>query len=442
MEQTDFKTLAGQMIIKALQAVDPKALITKRLKRQGAQLTVAGRHFDLRRFEHIYVLGFGKAVAPMAAALEAILGSFLNGGVVVVKYGYQQPLKKIRLLEAGHPVPDQNTLQAAEQILALAEKAKANDLVFVLISGGGSALFEKLPESITLNDLARFNKLLLACGADIEEMNTLRKHISLVKGGQLSKYIAPATSFSLILSDVIGDPLQSIASGPTAADCTTFAQAWKILSKYHLMSKIPGSIFKWLEAGKQGKVPETPKPGHPLFKKVSNIILGNNHLALKQLEQKAGRAGFHAFILSDRLEGEARVLAGTLASVISSSLSGANSFYAPACLILGGEPTVTLKGKGKGGRNQELVLAVLLALGPVKQPFYFCSLGTDGTDGPTDAAGAWIDEQSYFKAELNGLDMQSYLENNDSYHFFKKMDQLLLTGPTRTNVMDIMFCLF
>ena len=326
--------------------------------------------------------------------------------------------------------------------MAIANGAGEKDLVIVLISGGGSALLELLPQEISLRDIAAFNETLLSCGAHIEEMNTLRKHISLVKGGQLARAIAPAQAVSLILSDVIGDPLDSIASGPTVPDNSSFADCQNVIQKYNLNEQLPKSIKSYLRQGMDGEIPETPFPGDPTYERMQNIILGNNLLALQVLQKTATEAGYHTLLLTDRTQGEAREAGQLLAGIMQSAFSGVNSMKAPGCLILGVEPTVTIKGKGKGGRNQELTLAFLIAMGRHTQPFYFCSLGTDGTDGPTEAAGAWVDQHSFQKALDLGLDMQNYLNNNDSFHFFEKMGQLIFTGPTKTNVMDIIFCLY
>ncbi len=437
------KTTARRMVQKAVEAVDPYGLILDQLQVQGSYLVVKEHRFNLDDFQHIYVIGAGKATAPMAQAIERILNQRLTDGAVVVKYGHAQPTRKIRVYEAGHPVPDENSLRASEEILRLARAAGENDLVVVLLSGGGSALLESLPRDITLNDLQKTNQALLACGADIEEINTIRKHLSSVKGGQLAEAIFPAIGLTLILSDVIGDPLESIASGPTVADPSTFAQAWAIVEKYRLQSQLPASVLRRLQSGLAGSVKETPKPGLMFFKKIFNVIVGNNLRALQKAAQVAGDNGFSPLILTDRLQGEVREIAKLMAAIFTTALQHGHPKASPACLILGGEPTVTLKGKGKGGRNQEMVLAVLKELPPhTKQPFYFCSVGTDGTDGPTEAAGAWIDHKSREKAHRLGLDIAAYLQQNDSFHFFKNMDQLIITGPTGTNVMDLILFLF
>jgi len=435
------KALAERMIKEALWTVDPHHLILNRLYKDGDNLVIRDElTLHLSDYRHIYLIGIGKGVAPMAAAMEEILGERLYKSRIIVKYDHGQPLNKTEVYEAGHPIPDANTLKGSQKLLELAREARADDLVFVLITGGGSALFELLPQSMGLEDLAHINSMLIASGASIDEINTVRKHLSLVKGGRLAGHISPARCVSLILSDVIGDPLESIASGPTAPDPTMFADARNILEKYNLWNKLSPQIRLIIE-GKNEKVGESPGKNDPVFRKVNNIIIGNNRLALETLRTVAQDDGYKTLILTDRAEGEAREIGVFLAGLIRSAKKSGIPFSSPGCLIFGGEPTVTIKGKGKGGRNQELALAVLLALRNFDEPYYFCSVGSDGTDGPTDAAGAWIDEKTWQKVIDKNMDARIYLENNDAYHFFQAINQLIITGPTRTNVMDLIFFL-
>lgn len=436
------KQLARKMIDAALNAVDPYNLIKEQIKQDGSKLEINGDVLDLNHFENIYLVGAGKGCAPMAAAMEALLGDRLKAGVITVKYEHGQPLKKTKITEAGHPIPDENSLRGTREILHLLDHAENNDLVFVLITGGGSALLEDLPEGITLNQLAETNKLLLASGAVIDEINTIRKHISLVKAGQLTRAIYPARAVTLILSDVIGDPLQSIASGPTAPDNTTFGDASRIVERYGLQDKLPENIMTRIIDGAGGAIDETPGADDPVFNHVKNYIIGNNRLALNRMQDEAQQAGYKTLILTDSASGEAREAARFFAAIVRSAARTGQPLASPGCLIFGGETTVTLRGSGKGGRNQELVLAALNALRDMEKPFYFCSVGSDGNDGPTDAAGAWIDQNSYQKTLEQKLDIDDFLDRNDAYHFFEKLDQLIKTGPTRTNVMDMAFCLF
>ena len=437
-----FERIAKKMIDRGLSAVDPARLIRDRLSLEGDWLTMDGQHLHLTDFKRIFVIGLGKGAARMAQAMEEKLGDRIATGAVVVKYGHTAKLKKIAQYEAGHPVPDENTLKATQAILDLVKDLKSDDLVFVLITGGGSALFEALPEGVSLHDLKKFNALMLECGAAIDEINILRKHLSLVKGGRLAARLQPATVVSLILSDVVGDPLESIASGPTTPDDTTFEQAWQVVKKYGIESQLPEPVRAILQRGLSGQEAETPKPGQPFFDRVRNIVLGNNRRALFQMAHAAQEAGLRTLVLTDRLQGEAREVAKLIAAVAESALRDGFPLESPGCILLGGEPTVTLRGNGKGGRNQEMALAVLGALGRQQRPFYFCSLGSDGTDGPTDAAGAWIDEHTLDKADRLKLNWADFLRRNDSYHFFKALDQLIVTGPTGTNVMDLIFFLF
>lgn len=437
-----FKIIAEDMLKAALDAVNPTNLILKQCRLEHPMFRIRDLQLDLSQFTNIYVLGAGKASAHMAQALEQLMGSHISEGLVITKYGHRVPTQKIRILEAGHPVPDENTLSATEELLKIAEKSTGNDLIIFLLSGGGSALLEHLPPSISLGDLQLLNQLLLASGANIEEINAVRKHISLVKGGQLARLIAPAKLVSLIISDVVGNPLSSIASGPTTADETTFQDAWQVIEKYQLVEQLPESIKNHLKRGLAGQIPETPKTNEPMFKNVQNIILGSNLLALQESQKVAIKAGLHTVILTDRLQGEVSEISKLMAAIFESAMELQNLVQNPGCLLLGGEPTVKLKGDGLGGRNQELVLHMLKHLKKIKQPFYFASIGTDGTDGPTDAAGAWVDEQTWKLVTGKKLDTQSYLDHNDSYHFFEKIGQLIKTGPTGTNVMDIIIFIF
>ncbi len=441
MKPKPSKQLAQEMIRTSINAVDPYKLVQNRTQIQGKQLLINDRKIDLSSFKHIYLLGIGKATAPMAAAFEEILGNRLSQGAVIVKYGHSSALKKVKLFEAAHPVPDRNTLDATKQLLEIAAAATQHDLILFLISGGGSALFERLPVSIELKHLTSFNEQLLSCGASIEEINVLRKHISLVKGGRFVGIAMPARLETFILSDVIGDPVDSIASGPSAPDASTYADAWNIITRYKLAQKLPSAVLDFFKRGLNGKEPETPKQGDALFNNVQNTILGNNRLALESLQKTAEQAGYQTQLISDRLQGDVREVGKIWAEMIEKALQNKNTDSKKICIIAGGEPTVFLRGNGLGGRNQELTLSVLKLLKNISVPFYFCSVGTDGTDGPTDAAGAWIDQNSFNKAEKLGLDIDDYLDRNDSYYFFEQTGNLIKTGPTGTNVMDIMFCL-
>jgi glycerate 2-kinase len=381
-------------------------------------------------------VGLGKAGAPMAAAVEEILGDRIERGVVVTKYGHVQPTRTIRLHEAGHPVPDDAGIAGAQAVLDQVQGLGPDDLVLVLISGGGSALTPAPVAGITLAEKQALTKALLACGADIREMNALRKHISRIKGGQLARAASPARVFTLILSDIVGDPLDAIASGPTVPDPRTYADALAILDKYRIRQEIPASIRTHLEAGAAGRIPETPKPDDPLFARVRSVMVASNIQALEAAKAEAQRRGFQAMILSSFIEGETREIARMHAALALEVRASGNPLRPPACLITGGETTVTLKGKGKGGRNQEFALAAALDIAGMPDVVVL-SAGTDGTDGPTDAAGALVDGETVARAGDLGLAPRAALDGNDAYPFFEQLGDLVITGPTRTNVMDV-----
>jgi len=425
----------------AIDGVKPSLLIKNQIGLKDNILRIKEEQTDLSLYENIHIIGAGKASAFMAQSLEEILGNRVTSGAVVVKYDHGAPCQKTKILEGGHPIIDENSLAGTGQILNVVQRAGEKDLVFCLISGGGSALLEKLPQGISLPDLQNTFKQLLECGAAIEEINTVRKHLSLVKGGQLARAIAPATCITLIISDVIGDPLESIASGPTAADPTTFRHTWQVVEKYELADRLPSPVKHYLQEGIEGKNPETLKPGDPIFDKTQNIVLGNNFLSLKTAEQTARGLGYNTLILTSQIQGEAKEIARATAGMISEIIASGHPIPRPACLLMGGETTVTIRGTGKGGRNQELVLSALLSLKHVSEPYILVSCGTDGTDGPTDAAGGMISGETWAKTRKLNLNPQEYLGRNDAYHFLDKVGGLIKTGPTGTNVMDIIFAL-
>lgn len=422
----------------AINAVKPHRLIEKQLSLKNNRLYFRRKElFNLKQFENIYVIGAGKASAFMAQALEELLGNRISGGLVIVKYGHSAACQKITIREAGHPVPDENGLRATSEILGTCESAGKKDLVICLISGGGSALLEQLPEEISLSDLQAASQSLLKCGATIQEINIIRKHISLVKGGKLARAITPATCLTLIISDVIGDPLEAIASGPTAPDNTTFMDAHDVIQKYGLEKQLPASVREYIEKGIEEEVPETLKPGDPVFGKVKNIILGNNSTALTAAKKTAEEFEFNTLKLSGEIQGEAQEAAREIVEAVQEVAATDGPVSRPACLLFGGETTVTVRGSGKGGRNQEFALAALLALENMQQPYILLSCGTDGTDGPTNAAGAYISQEIHRAARAANLNPLEYLQNNDAYHFFEQVGGLIKTGPTGTNVMDI-----
>ncbi len=421
---------------RAIEAVNPKTAIRSHVELRGQKLVCDGKILNLDEFKHIYLVGAGKAGAAMAAAMEDLLGARLTAGLVVVKYGHLAPVKKTAIIEAGHPLPDHNGVEGARKLAALVEQAGEDDLVICLISGGGSALLPLPAAGLTLEEKQQTTQALLSCGADITEINAIRKHLSRLKGGQLARLAAPAATISLILSDVIGDPLDSIASGPTVGDPTTFEQCLNIIDKYRLVETLPPAIMDHLRQGASGSIAETPKPGDPLFSRVSNHIIASNRQAVEAAADKARELGYHPLILSTFIEGETREIARMHAAIAREIHHSGNPLPSPACVISGGETTVTITGSGLGGRNQEFALAAAFDLAGLADTVIL-SIGTDGTDGPTDAAGAIVDGQTIERARTLGLDPRTYLDNNDAYHFFSPLNDLLITGPTNTNVMDI-----
>jgi hydroxypyruvate reductase len=394
--------------------------------------------YDLTDIERVLVVGAGKAGAPMAAAIEDILGNRVDAGLVDVKYGYAAPTRIIEINEGGHPLPDERGMQGAQRMADLLKHAGPRDLVINLVSGGGSALLVLPAEGLSLDDKQRVTDLLLRCGATINELNAIRKHLSASKGGNWARLAYPAQVVSLILSDVVGNPLDVISSGPTVPDTSTFAEACQILEKYGLMEQVPASVRQRLCLGRAHGIPENPGPNDPIFKHVNNVLVGSNELAARAAISRATELGFQTLLLSTYLEGEAREVARVVAAITKEILHSASPLPRPACIMLGGETTVTIKGKGRGGRNQELALAAALGIQDLPKAM-IVSLATDGTDGPTDAAGAMVSGATVARAAGLGLDAGAYLADNNSYEFFQRLGDLILTGPTNTNVNDLLF---
>jgi hydroxypyruvate reductase len=384
----------------------------------------------------VIVVGMGKAGGAMAAAVEDAWGDRIADGLVVVKDGCAVPTRRIRLVEAGHPVPDARGAAAASEIRALAGRAGLDDLLLVLISGGGSALAPAPAPPISLVDKQQVTRLLLAAGATINEINAVRKHCSLLKGGQLARAAAPARTHALVLSDVIGDPLDVIASGPTVPDASTFADALAVLDRFGIQGAAPSSIVDRLERGVRGELPETPKPGDPLFERVSADVIGNNALVVDAAAAHARRLGLQPHVVTRALAGEARAAAADLVDLARRVRAGHGPVTPPACLIAGGEVTVTVRGQGSGGRCQELALAGALGLDG-GSGVTLLAAGTDGSDGPTDAAGAVVDGQTASRAREQGVDPRARLDDNDSHAVLASAGDLLVTGATNTNLLDL-----
>lgn len=422
----------------ALAAVDPVTAVKRHMSLVGDELRIGERTYDLGQYRDIYVIGGGKAGGSMAKATEEILDDRLTVGVINTKYGYLAETEIVRINEAGHPIPDAAGVQGAKEMASLAARASDGDLVICLISGGGSALMTLPVEGITLADIEVLTASLLRCGATINEINAIRKHLSQIKGGNLSRLAYPAEVVSLILSDVVGNPLDVIASGPTVPDSSSYAQAYNVIERYGILHEVPASIVQHLRTGKEGIVPETPREDDEAFAKTYNLIIASNEVAAQAAMAKAQEIGFNTALLSTFVEGEAREVAHVFSAIAKEIAHSGHPVSRPACVVAGGETTVTIRGEGKGGRNQELTLAAAVQIDGLDEATII-ALATDGTDGPTDAAGAIADGYTLVRAREKDLSASDYLANNDSYHFFEALGDLIITGPTNTNVNDLTF---
>jgi glycerate 2-kinase len=440
MHSRDLRKIFGA----ALRAADPERAVGSALERSGGSLRAGSAVYDLGAYDRVIVVGAGKATARMARAAEAALGDLLSGGVIVVKYGHTVPLGRVEQVEASHPLPDEAGVRGTSRIMDLLRDADHRTLVLCLLSGGGSALLVAPAEGIRLADKQQVTDLLLRAGATINELNAVRKHLSQVKGGRLARLAAPATIAALALSDVIGDRLDVIASGPTVADPSTYGEALAVLDRYGLREQVPAAARGLLERGASGLVAETPKDGDDCFRNARTDVVGSLALALEEARNEAERLGYEAGVLTSALEGEARAAARFLAAQAREARATVGA--KPRCLISGGETTVRVTGHGRGGRNQELALAFALEIEGL-EGVTLLSAGTDGTDGPTDAAGAIVDGDTARRARQARIDPAWHLDYNDSYTFFVRLDAAtggtshLRTGPTGTNVMDVQIML-
>lgn len=432
------RPLAWDVMRAALEAVDPAEAVRRVMRLDGDVLVVQDHRYDLRLFRRILVVGAGKASAPMARATEEILGSRVASGHVIVKVGYLDKTTRVTLHEASHPVPDQAGIDGTARLVEILRDAREDDLVICLISGGGSALMILPEDGITLADYRSLTDALLRSGADITRINTIRKHVERVKGGRLAEVASPATVVSLVLSDVVGNPLDFIASGPTVPDTTTYADAMQVLIDFDLIGKVPVAIEKRLRAGVAGELPETPKPGDPIFGRVRTVVIGSNEIAAAAAIDRAHELGFQTLHLTSFLEGEAREAARFIVAIAREISGRGRPITAPAMVLCGGETTVTVRGRGRGGRNQELALAAGLSLGSTPNVL-IAALATDGSDGPTDAAGGFADSGSTDRFRAVGIDPRVALGANDSYEALARAGDLIVTGPTNTNVNDLTF---
>ena len=434
------RDVAMDLVRAALAAVDPDAAVRRSLTAVGDTLRVAGGvELDLGRVERLVVVGAGKASLPMVRAAEAVLGDRITGGLAITKTDHLEGAvpRRVDMAEASHPLPDaagvQATARLARRLVGLTER----DLVLCLISGGGSALMTLPVDGVTLADLEALNGLLLAAGAPIEQINAVRKHLSQVKGGQLAVRAAPAQVISLILSDVVGNPLDVIASGPTAPDSSSFADALEVLRRYDLLERAPGPVVEHLRSGAAGQVPDTPGADREaIWARVHNCIIGSNEQAAEAAARRAEELGLRSLVLSTFVQGEAREVARVHAAVLKELALRGGPLPRPACLIAGGETTVTIRGPGKGGRNQELALAAALDLAGLPDVL-LVALATDGGDGPTDAGGAMVDGTTVARGAAMGRSARDHLERNDAYPYFAALGDLLMLGPTGTNVNDL-----
>jgi len=423
----------------ALLAVDPKNLIKTKLKVTQDIIQISDLKFQLQDFDRIFVLGGGKASGAMAEGVWEILGPKISGGVINVLKGTAENFStgRIALNEARHPIPNEDGVKGVTKMLEVLDGITEKDLVIFLISGGGSALMPMPQKGITLEEMQNVTTSLLKSGAYIDEINIVRKHLSQIKGGRMVLHVHPATLLSFVLSDVVGDSLTSIASGPTVPDPTTFADAINVLKRYSIWQSAPESVKRCLSDGVEGRLRESLKPGDLKLKKVQNLILGSNRVALQAALEKASCLGFNSMILSTFIEGEARHIGTAIAGIAREIMASGLPLECPAVLLCGGETTVTVKGDGLGGRNQELALSSALRLRGL-EGVVVASIGTDGIDGPTNAAGAVVDGSTWNRSRDKGLNLELSLNDNDSYTLFNQLGDLIITGPTGTNVNDIM----
>jgi hydroxypyruvate reductase len=427
---------ARQILDAAIAAGDAGRLTREALRRDGPRLRAGDRTLDLGRLRRVVVVGAGKASGTMAVAAEAVFDGTPVTGLVAVKERREPLPRGVRIVESGHPIPDARGEAAAAEILRLARDAGPDDLVLCLISGGGSALTPAPVPGVTLAQKQAVTRLLLESGATINELNAVRKHLSRLKGGQLARAAHPAPVVALLLSDVIGDPLDVIASGPTAPDPTTFQDALGVLDRFGLRDRVPTPVRTHLEAGARGEVEDTPKPGDPVLASVTNVVIGNNTLVVDAAVAEARRLGLAPHLLTRSLQGEARDVAREFAARLEAIARSGTPVGRPACLIAGGETTVTIRGQGTGGRCQEFALALVPEVAAMRDVVVLAA-GTDGSDGPTDAAGAVVDPTTLGRARAQGLDPGRLLAENDSNAFFASLGDLVVTGPTGSNLMDV-----
>ena len=424
-----------RVIGRAIETANPERAVLRSLHIHGSSLEICNESIDLSRIGTIRVVGAGKASVSMARALERVLGDRMTGGLICTKSGYGSEMHGVELIEGGHPIPDRNSYAGAIRTLALVEGSSAGDLVLCVLSGGASAIWCVPAAGITLDDMIATTRVLLRCSADIHEVNTVRKHLSGIKGGLLARTAHPARLVTLLISDVVGDRIDSIGSGPTVPDTTTFGVALDVVARYGIEARLPGVVMQRLRKGTRGEVPETPKPGDTVFTGAIECIVTSNAEALSAAVDEARRLGYRTFLLDTQIQGEARETGKRIIGEVRDLITR-GTLRPPAMILSGGETTVTVRGGGTGGRNQELVLASAIEIAGADD-MVIASVGTDGTDGPTDAAGAFADGTTLQRGEAMALEARASLDDNDSYTYFDRLGDLIRTGPTGTNVMDI-----
>ena len=431
-----------KLLEEGLKAADPEIAVRNSISIVNDKLRVLDKEFDLNKFTEVIVVGAGKASGSMAQALEEVLGDRIDEGIVIVpkETVLKHKLRRIKLWGADHPLPSQRGVEGSLRIAELLKGGHEKRLVIALFSGGGSALMPLPPEGISIEEKRETTELLLKCGAKIDEVNAVRKHISRLKGGQLARLAYPSTVIGLMISDVVGDKLDVIASGPTAPDTSTFEEALKVLRKYGIYNRVPKSVLDHLRRGAKGLVLETPKPGDEVFNKVYNFVIASNRTSLMAMAKKAQALGLNYLFLTSMIEGEARHVGKVIASICKEVKVSNLPVKKPAVILAGGETTVTVVGKGRGGRNQELALSASIEIKGV-EGIYVVSLGSDGIDGITDAAGAVVNGETCLIAERKDIDPDQYLLDNNSYEFFKEVGGLIYTGYTGTNVNDFIVSL-
>lgn len=432
-----FKHIAREIIRDGLNAVDPRTLILDQINYRPHSLTIQGKIFNLSQYKNIHIIGAGKAAFGQYRGLKKVLGKQIHGGLLILPEICSQTDSRIRCMAANHPIPGRESFRAGKAVIDyIHNRVTPEDLVLTLISGGASSLLAYPGTGIEKNDKTTLIRALINSPASIREINCVRKHLSSLKGGRLAEMIYPAKVISLILSDIVNSPLEDIGSGPTIGDATTFSQACHIIQRHRLSQYVNPRLKSYLSRGMAGKIPETVSPGIKKFSQNHHFLTGDINTLLMAAKESAEKRGIKCHVLTSGDHGEAREIAKMISAIIKEIIRRQQPFNPPVLLLAGGELTVSLRGKGQGGRNQEFVLQMLNDMQKVTGPFFVLSMGTDGTDGPTDAAGAWIDHNTMKKVKKHQLDIESHLDSNDSYSFFKQINQLLITGPTGTNVMD------